>query len=168
MSDSLLALSLFFHISSTVIWIGGLFIMVLLVWPEMRRVLDKQPELYRMLSRLRSRFYPISYICLAVLIVTGLFQMTADPFYDGVMQFTNQWSQVMLIKHLAIAGMVVTGVLLQSGVIPALERTSLLVERDKGDIDEWQKLRQREILLTWVSVILGFCVLALSAWAGSL
>lgn len=167
-SQPLYALSLFFHISATVIWIGGLLVTVLLVWPEMRRVLEEQPSLYRLLSRLRKRFFPLSNLALAVLIVTGLFQMTADPNYDGVMQITNEWSRVMLLKHLTIAVMAVAGLILQYGVIPALERASLLVERGKGSLEDWSKLRQREIRLTWVSALLGVVVLALSAWAGSL
>ena len=55
MSQSLLALSLFFHISATVLWIGGLLLTVLLVWPEVQRTLADQPKLYAMLSRWRTR-----------------------------------------------------------------------------------------------------------------
>jgi uncharacterized membrane protein len=167
-SQSTLALSLFFHIGATVIWIGGLLITVILVWPEVRRVLEENVALYTLLSRLRKRFYPISNLSLVVLITTGLFQMTADPNYDGVMQFNNTWSQVMLLKHIAIVGMALAGLLLQFGVVPALERTTLLLSKDKGDIATWERLRRREVILTWVSVVLGVAVLAFSAWATSI
>ncbi|MCA9893966.1 MAG: CopD family protein, partial [Anaerolineae bacterium] len=149
----------------TVIWIGGLLITTILVWPEMRRVLENTPSLYSLLTRLRKRFYPISNISLAVLIVTGLFQMTADPNYDGVMTFDNEWSKVMLAKHITIILMALSGWLLQYGVVPSLERTTMLLERSKGDIGEWSKLRQREVRLTWLNVTLGLCVLGFSAWA---
>lgn len=168
MSASTLALSLFFHIGATVIWIGGLLITVILVWPEMRRVLEENVALYQLLSRLRRRFYPISNLCLVVLVTTGLFQMTASPHYNGLMQFDNEWSQVMLLKHIAIVGMVIAGVILQYGVTPSLERTSLLLERGKGDVVQWQRLRRREVMLTWVNVGLGVLVLAFSAWATAL
>ena len=39
MSPSLLALSYFFHLIATVVWIGGLVIMSVLVWPEAQRAL---------------------------------------------------------------------------------------------------------------------------------
>jgi uncharacterized membrane protein len=165
---SALALSLFFHIVATVIWIGGLLLTVLLVWPEVRRVLEDQPSLYRLLSRWRQRFAPISNLALATLLVTGLIQMSLDEYYEGFMSFENQWSQVMLVKHIAIVFMALVGLALQYGVVPALERASLLVERGKGDPQVWAALRRREVALTWVNVGLGLLVLALSAWAGSL
>lgn len=168
MSQPALALSLFFHIIATVIWIGGLFITVLLVWPELRRVLETTPALYRVLSRLRKRFYPISNICLATLITTGLFQMTADPFYDGLLTFDNEWSRVMLAKHIAIVFMALAGLVLQYAVTPALERTSMLLERGKGDETEYGRLRRQETGLTWLNAALGLAVLGFSAWATSL
>jgi hypothetical protein len=75
---------------------------------------------------------------------------------------------VIFAKHIAIVGMVFSGAILQFGITPALERTSLLLERDKGDKVTWERLRRREIRLTWLNTGLGVIVLAFSAWAGSL
>lgn len=168
MQPSTLALSLFVHLVATVVWIGGLMTTLLLVWPAARRTLDQNPALYRFLSRLRTRFFPLSTLSLVALIVTGLFQMTANPAYEGFMTFNNVWSRVMLAKHLTIVAMVICGLTLQWGVIPALERLSLLLSREKGDALAWERLRRREIALTWISAILAIGVLAFSAWAGSL
>lgn len=168
LTTSALALSLFFHIVSTVVWIGGLLLTVLLVWPEVRRVLEGQPSLYRLLSRWRKRFMPISNLALATLLVTGLIQMSLNEYYEGFMTFENEWSRVMLAKHIAIVFMVLVGLALQYGVLPALERASLLLERGKGDPQAWAVLHRREVRLTWLSVGLGLLVLGLSAWAGAL
>lgn len=168
LSSASLALSLFVHIVATVLWIGGLLVTMLLVWPAITRQLADTPQLYRLLLNLRQRFYPISNLCLAALIVTGLFQMTADPFYDGLLTFDNTWSQVMLAKHLLIAVMALAGLALQYGVAPSLERTSILLERGKGDAAQWQQLRRREVRLTWLNGLLGLGVLACSAWLTAL
>ncbi len=168
LSQSSLAISLFFHILATVVWIGGLLITVLLVWPEVNRALQESPALYRLLSRLRNRFKPLSNISLAVLVVTGLFQMTADPNYNGFLNFDNTWSRVILFKHIAVIGMVISGVLLQYGVAPALERASLRRERGTGDPAEWAALRRREVWLTRLNVLLGLVILGCSAWATSI
>ncbi|MFN8372653.1 MAG: CopD family protein [Anaerolineae bacterium] len=167
-NKTILAISLFFHLMSTVIWIGGLVTLSILVFPEVRRALENQPALYTLLTRLRKRFTPLSNLALAVLIVTGLTQMSLDPNYNGILQITNTWSVVMLLKHLTIGGMIVSGLALQYLVAPALERVSLLVERGKGDTEEWTRLRRRELRLTWLNVALGVLVLAFSAWAGAL
>ncbi len=165
MSQSTLVISLFFHLVATVIWIGGLVVLTLLVWPETRRILAENPGVYSLLTRLRKRFLPLTNLSLAVLIVTGLFQMTADPNYEGVLQFANEWSRAMLLKHIAVGGMVVCGAGLQFWVAPALERTSLLAERSKGDPAEWARLHRLEVRLTWLNVFLGVLVLAFTAWA---
>lgn len=163
MQPSALALSLFIHILATVLWIGGLLITVLLVYPEVRHVLEESPPLYRLLSRLRQRFYPISNLCVVALWVTGLFQMTASPYYDGFLTIDNAWSRVMLLKHVVILLMIAAGLVLQYGVSPALERVSLLLEKQKGDISQWRTLRQREVRLTMLNAALGVVVLACSA-----
>ncbi len=168
MSQTILAISLFFHIIATTVWIGGLFLTLMLVWPEVRRTLADNPALYGLLSRLRRRFAPLTNLALVVLIVTGLTQMSGDPNYDGLMQVTNDWSRIILIKHLLIGAMVVSGALLQFGVAPALERASLLAERGKGDPAEWERLRRREIRLTWANAGLGALVVACSVYAGTI
>lgn len=166
--STVLALSLFFHFGATVVWIGGLVITVILVWPEVRRSLENTPALYTVLQRLRKRFTPLSNLSLAVLIVTGLTQMSLDAHYDGFLDFANEWSRVILMKHIVIACMVISGLVLQYGVFPALERASLLLEHGKGDETEWLRLRRHEARLTWLNAILGIAVLGFSAWAGSL
>lgn len=165
LSQSSLAISLFFHLLATVVWIGGLVILTVLVWPETRRILADSPALYRFLTRLRQRFMPLTHLSLAVLLVTGLFQMTANPNYEGVLQFGNEWSRAILLKHVALVGMVVCGVALQFWVVPALERASLLLEHNKGDVEDWARLRRYEVRLTWLNVILGLLVLGFTAWA---
>jgi uncharacterized membrane protein len=165
LSQSALAISYFFHLIATVIWLGGLATMTIMVWPETRRIFTDNPAVLTLLTRLRKRFVPLSNLSLVVLVFTGFIQMAGDEHYDGLMAFTNEWSRVILLKHLAIAGMVVCGLILQFWVTPALERASLLLERGKGDSAEWERLRRREIRLTWANVALGVLVLAFTAWA---
>jgi len=148
--------------------VGGLLITTLLVWPEVRRTLAQHDALYALLTRLRKRFTPWGNLSLGVLIVTGMFQMSLDENYNGFMDFSNEWSVVILLKHIAIIGMIIAGVMLQYGVFPALERTTILLERGKTQPEEWERLRRREIRLTWLNAGLGIAVLGFSAWAGTL
>lgn len=168
MNHLTLAVSLFFHISATAIWIGGILLTLILVWPEINRSLKDHPQLYTVLQSLRKRFSVYGNLALAVLIVTGMFQMAADSNYDGLMQFNNEWSRIILLKHLAIVGMVITGLVMQFSISPALERATLLAERGKGSPDEWAKLRRREVRLTWINAAFGVLILAFSVYAGTL
>ena len=159
MSPSILAISYFFHLIATVVWLGGLAVFVLLIFPAGALV----PE--ALMVRLRKRFIPLTNFSLVVLIFSGLIQMSGDPNYDGVLQFTNEWSRVILLKHLVIVGMLIVGVVMQWGIAPALDRQNLLSERGKGDAAQVARLRRDESRLTWINVLLGAAVLGLTAWA---
>ncbi|MCU0498497.1 MAG: CopD family protein [Anaerolineae bacterium] len=139
-----------------------------LIYPELRRQLANHPELDALLIRLRQRLVPWNNLALVVLLVTGMLQMSADPNYSGLMQFENEWSRVILFKHLALIGLVIAGAILQFRVFPALDRVYWLRQRDKHDPAEWERLRAAETRWTGVSVALGVVILALSAWAVSL
>ncbi len=168
MPQSILAISLFFHILATALWIGGILLITALVFPEINRALADQPALHQLLLRIRARFAQVSNLSLAALIVTGLLQMTADPHYDGLLQLDNEWSRVLLIKHVLILLMALAGLVLQFGVAPALERSSLLLQRGQDDQSEWQRLRRNERRLSLVIAALALLILAASAWLTSL
>ncbi len=168
MQQLFLAVSFFAHLVATVVWIGGLVTLTVFVWPETKRVLADNPALFDFLTRLRKRFVPLTNLSLVVLIFTGFVQMSGNKFYDGMLKLDNDWSRLLLFKHIAIAGMVVCGLVLQYSVTPALERASMLRERGKGDAAEWDQLRRREVQLTWLNMALGLAVLGFTAWMTAL
>lgn len=168
MQPLFLALSYFAHLVATVFWVGGLVTLTVFVWPETKRVLADNPALYDFLTRLRKRFVPLTNFSLVVLVFTGFVQMSGNKYYDGVLKLDNEWSRLLLFKHIAIAGMVLCGLVLQYSVTPALERASMLRERGKGDAAEWEKLRRREVRLTWLNMLLGLAVLGFTAWMTAL
>jgi uncharacterized membrane protein len=170
-TQMILAVSLFFHLLATVVWVGGLVLLTILVTPAIAQTLSEHPALHAFLARLRQRFAMYSNLALLVLLGTGMTQMALDPQYQGFLQIENTWSVVMFAKHLVIAVMVLVGLVLQFAIAPALERISLLVARGKhAAIDDaaWGRLRRTEQRLTWLNAAFGVVVLACSAWAGSL
>ncbi len=166
-TDWLLTLSLFLHLLATVAWLGGLTLLSIVIMPNARTLLARNEGtsvLLSLLDKLRKRFQVIANLSLLVLLVTGLYQMSASPFYTGFLQFDNDWSRAMLIKHVAVVGMIGVGALMQFGVLPALERASLLAARGKGSA-EVERLRLREQRLTTLNLVLGVITLACTAVA---
>lgn len=168
MPPSALAVSYFVHLIATIIWIGGLATLLLVVWPAAGKVLGDHPQTHVFLRAVRKRFVPWTNFALIVLLMTGFIQMSADPNYEGMLQFGNDWSRAMLLKHIAFLGMIVFGVLLQYGIAPSLERAQLLADRGKGDPAEVTRLTRRETRLSWITLVLGVAVLAFTAWATAL
>jgi uncharacterized membrane protein len=164
MNDWVLALSYWLHMLATIVWVGGLALMALVVWPGARAVLGPGPQLADLLNRLQRRFNPWAWGSLAVLIATGLVQMAANENYDGMLHVTNAWAMAILLKHIAIGGMVLIGIYQQWSVQPALVRLATLQAHGRA-APGLDGLRRRERLLGRVNLACGVLVLAFTAMA---
>ena len=102
-----------------------------------------------------------------MLVVTGLTQMAANPNYDGLLVVSNAWAAAILVKHLAVGGMILIGAYMNWSLQPALVRQALLEARARP-APEAAALRGREVLLTRLNLACGLLVLALTAVARAL
>src|SRR5690349_19908987 len=93
-----LALTFRLHLLATVTWVGSLASISLLVLPAMKRSLAAETQLI-FIEVIQKRFEPIAWFCMSLLLVTGLFQMSVNPHYDGFLSTSTQWSLAILIKH---------------------------------------------------------------------
>lgn len=160
----ILALSYWLHLIATIVWVGGLALMALVVWPGARAALGPGLELSEFIRRLQKRFNPLAWFSLAVLIVTGLTQMSANKNYDGLLRITNPWTVAILAKHLTVGAMILIGLYMQLGLQPELARLALLESRGRLAPNA-EKLRQRELNLTRLNLVCGILVLGLTAIA---
>jgi putative copper export protein len=175
-----LALAYAFHLMATVVWVGGLALLALVVWPAARSRLGPGPEAGRFLGDVQRRFNPLAWLSLAVLVGTGLMQMTADPNYAGFLQLDSPWAVAILVKHLAVGGMVAAGAATQWWVQPEIVRLSLLAERGRPSPQrpapgaerrggEWgaelAALRRREAALLWANLAGALITLVCTAVA---
>lgn len=160
-----LALAYWLHIVATVTWVGGLIALSVLVIPAARRTL--QPGDYAALfDRLQAGLQRVSWLSLAVLIATGMFQMSAHPAYEGFLAISNAWSVAILIKHILIGFMVLAGAYLTWGIMPSLRRMALLRAAGQNlDAAKDLALRKRESRVLTINLILSILVLLLTAIA---
>ncbi|MHB0967255.1 MAG: CopD family protein [Bellilinea sp.] len=160
-----LALAYWLHIVATVTWVGGLIALSVLVIPAARRTL--QPGDYAaLLDRLQAGLQRVGWLSLAVLIATGMFQMSAHPAYEGFLAISNAWSVAILIKHILIGFMVLAGAYLTWGIMPSLRRMALLRAAGQNlDAAKDLALRKRESRVLTINLILSILVLLLTAIA---
>jgi uncharacterized membrane protein len=160
-----LTIAFWLHMLATVVWIGGLAALSILVLPAARKTLDASAYA-TLIESIQRRLDPLGWLCLLVLVATGLVQMSANPHYQGFLAITNQWAVAILIKHIVFAGMTAVSAYLTWGLLPALRRNALLEARGQTAIGA-ERMRRQEILLLRLNLILGFLVLALTALARS-
>jgi uncharacterized membrane protein len=141
---------------ATVIWIGGLFYQSTILYPA----LQHEPNPRELIERLRHRFQPLAWLSLAVLVGTGLLQMSANPSYEGLLSMANPWSRAIFAKHLVIALMIAIGVYQTWVLQPKLARLAL-----KGSAGGQRRQLSR---LGLVNLVFGLLVLALTGLARTL
>lgn len=158
-----LALTFWLHLLATVIWVGSLAGVSFLVLPAMQRSLDPETQLV-FIEAMQKRLEPIAWFSMSLLLVTGLFQMSVNPHYDGFLSTSTQWSLAILTKHLLGIVMVVVSAIQTWEVIPAIRRAIIKSKKSKNT-EELDVLRRREILLLRMNFGLSTLILLATAFA---
>ena len=91
---------------ATVLWIGGMTTNLFVILPATREAMEP-PMIGRFMGSVMKRFRKLVYISIGLLVVTGIIMSLLNQHYEGLMQFTNLWSQVNLVKHIVVGVMVV-------------------------------------------------------------
>lgn len=158
----LLAFSYWIHLVATIIWLGGIALLVLFAWPALQRGTLAANQ-WLSFQRPFLLWANASWI---VLLVTGFYQMTSDPNYTGFLSFDSQWALAILLKHLAFIVMVALTVYMQAILHPAMARIALLAEK-KPELaaKERESVQKREILLLRLNLFSAMIVLFFTAVA---
>jgi uncharacterized membrane protein len=157
-----LALIFWLHFLASVTWIGSLVSVSLLILPAAQRALKPVDQL-AMIEAVQKRLEPIAWFSMALLLVTGLFQLSANPHYNGFLSTSNQWSLAILAKHSLAVVMVVVTALQTWEVFPTIRR--FLMRRDSADAQQLIRLQRRAVNLLRMNLTLGVLILAMTAIA---
>lgn len=159
-----IALVFWLHMLATVTWLGGLAAIAILVLPAAKRTLKPADQL-AFIEAMQRRLEPLAWFSLAILIVTGLFQLSISPHYDGFLSTSGQWSLAILTKHIFVVLMIVVSALQTWEVLPAIRRGLMRIERGQADEAEVEQLQKRETMLLRLNIGLSILILAATAFA---
>ena len=109
----------------------------------------------------RKRLEPVAWFSVSVLVVTGLFQMSVNPHYNGFLSTSGQWSLALLSKHILVATLVAVSAVHTWDVVPTMRR--VLMRKEKANQEEVLRLRRRERNLLRASLVLAALVLMATA-----
>jgi uncharacterized membrane protein len=158
-----LALTYWLHLLATVTWIGSLAAVSFLVLPAMRRSLSPETQLV-FIEAMQRRLEPIAWFSMSLLVLTGLFQMSVNPHYDGFLSISTQWSLAILTKHLLGIVMVVVSAIQTWEVIPAIRR-AIVRSKKNNNAGELETLRRREVRLLRINFGLSILILLATSFA---
>lgn len=156
-----IAITYWLHLLATVAWIGAIVATSILFLPAASKALKPVDHL-ALIDAMQKRLEPIAWFCMTLLLLTGMFQMSVNPHYDGFLSTSTQWSLAILVKHILGVFMVVASAIQTWEVIPAIRRTLMKKIADEGQII---KLQKREILLLRINFGLSVLILLATAFA---
>ncbi len=164
-ATSLWLLSLFYwlHMLATVVWLGGLASLSIFILPLAERSLDESAYA-RFLDGVQRHLEALGWLCLLILVGTGLFQMVANPNYQGFLEIQNHWALAIFLKHLIFAVVVGLNAYITWVLTPKLRRLALYRAKGKEMAQE-QHLQMRMAFMLRLNLILGLIILALTALA---
>jgi uncharacterized membrane protein len=157
-----LGLIFWLHMLATVMWIGSLVSISLLFLPAAKKTLKPFDQL-ALINAMQKRLEPIAWFSMGLLVATGLFQLSANPHYDGFLSTSGQWSIAILVKHSLAAVMAVVSAVQTWEVLPAIRRSLMLKEKAKKE--ELALLQKRETRLLRINFMLAVLILAATAFA---
>jgi uncharacterized membrane protein len=157
-----LAFIFWLHLLATVAWIGCIISISILILPAAGKTLKPADQL-ALIEAMQKRLEPIAWFCMSVLLLTGLFQMSVNPHYDGFLSASTQWSLSILVKHILGIFMVVASAIQTWEVIPAIRR--MLMNKKKADEEQILSLQKKEVLLIRINLGLSLLILLATAFA---
>ena len=147
---------------ATVLWLGSLASLSLLVLPALRKVDVKSQGI--LLEAIQKRLDSLGWFSLALLLATGMFQMSANSNYEGFLALRGTWAISILIKHIFFGLMIVVSAAQTWWLLPNIQR-AMLRQQKLGDEKEIASLRKREALLLNLNLILAILILGVTALA---
>jgi uncharacterized membrane protein len=156
-----LALTFWLHLLATVTWIGCIVSISILILPAAAKTLKPADHL-ALIEAIQKRLEPIAWFCMSLLLLTGLFQMSVNPHYDGFLSTSTQWSLAILAKHILGIFMVVASAIQTWEVIPAIRRALMKKIADESQIVALQK---KEIVLLRINFAISILILLATAFA---
>jgi len=136
----------------------------LLVLPGLRDAqrgagLDQEAATALLLA-IHRRFLSLTYGAMVLFVLTGVTMLSQNVNYLGFANLSNLWSQVILLKHVAVGTLIVTTAYTNRVILPQMEH--LARRRAVKDMERWH---ERHSDMLDLNLSLGLVILALTAIA---
>ncbi len=154
MPNLLLAIANFLHLMATIVWIGGMIIGRLVITPALAGLPDDTRNVVARAIGQRAASY--TYDAIVVFLITGLAMLSQNANFAGAFVFDSIWTRLILVKHAAVAALILSTAYVNTSVTPHLQSD------DDAERARWAERRQD---LSDVNVLLGLIVLGLTALA---
>jgi uncharacterized membrane protein len=156
---TLYLLSVYIHILSAVVWVGGIAFVVLIVVPYLRS--GDRAVAARVLSATGRRFRTVGWVCFGLILVTGTFNLWSRGV--RLENFVDRAWLATPFAHAVVAKLSVFTLVLAVSAVHDFwlgPRATALLER-RGPSDEAARMRRHASLLGRANALLALLLVAL-------
>lgn len=152
---SLYIINVTLHVFAALIWLGGIFFLALVGAPALRTV-EPPPLRAQLFKEVGARFRTVGWICIIVLLITGLLNLRFRGFLSWDMLgsarlWSTPYGKMLAVKLLAVTGMLVIQTVHDFFHGPAASRAA-------PGSEQALKMRRSAALMARVSAVLGIIV----------
>ncbi len=140
----------FLHNLFTVLWVGGLVMVVISLLPAIKQAGFDEQQTRVLMNALMRRHRIWVYISIVGLFVTGIMQARLSPSFNGLMKFDTFYGALTSLKHILTFLMIIIAVYRSVVMAKKLEAAK-------------PKMLARSFMLIKVNAGLGVMVLLLSS-----
>ena len=165
------SLSHFLHLLATVVWIGGIVMILFVILPGAKTALESPSIQGKLMKDVVKRFTPMANISILVLIITGIVITYYEKNFTSILDFNNTWNVILFIKHLLVALMIVTHFYRGLILNPKIGRLSSQVNESQVTSSlssQVVKLQKFSLNLVKTNFVLGLIVLLFTGILSSL
>lgn len=156
MNGLLLTVTMWVHLLSAVVWIGGIFFILYVALPVARKILDQPGKIMGPLSK---RFVPLANVSIFLIITSGIAASMVSHDFSGPAVLSGPRAQSLAVKILLVT--IMTSIHFYRGLIltPRVARLSSAGSHP----EKVQKLQTLSLNLVKINFLLGIMALLLTS-----
>jgi uncharacterized membrane protein len=151
--DLVLVAAIYVHLIATVAWMGGIFIYLLVLIPSVQQTLEP-PAAGKLMGLMSKKGRIIGYTSILLFLASGSIMTVLNKNYEGLLTFGSPWSQIILIKHVLVAALIVLTIYHNQVLIPKQARFPELTPEERAKIEKSLKLDGLAALFFLFSILL--------------
>jgi uncharacterized membrane protein len=155
MNTNLVVIMKFLHNLFTAVWIGGLFMMAMTLFPALKKTFGHSAESEKVMDAVMRRQGKWVIMSIIGLALTGVLLARSSGRMAGLMRFDSQYASVLSIKHILVL------------LMTAIALTRLFGFRNLEKQPDLAK-KKTSLILMHVNTVIGVVILLLSAWTAVL
>ena len=154
----ILSLSHFFHLLATVIWIGGIFMVLLVILPSARTSLEPT-AMAGLMKEITGKFTPLANASILVMVITGVIIALYKEKFGGFLNMGDFWNGTLVFKHLLVAMMIIIHFYRGLVLAPRIGKLSAQAAESPSLSAQVAGLQKLSLNLVKTNCILGIIVL---------